>query len=789
MQKVIQVGLTALVLGLAGCGGDDDPGTSGSSSGGAGTGATSGGGDTGGGAGAPGVGGTSNAGGSPAAGGDDASGAGGDAAGAPGAGGDGAGAPAAGRVGGGGTPGSGGEAAGGDGTAGDGAGGDGAGAPGAGGTPGSGGEAAGAPGTGGAPGAGGTVDHPSTDTTWSDGLPVGPNGPIPFIVVDQFGYRTTATKVAVIRDPRSGFDAAESFTPGSEYALVDAATGDAVFTGAPAAWGGGAEDPVSGDAVSWFDFTAVTAPGEYYVLDVEQERRSVTFRIDDAVYRSVLKHAMRSFFYQRAGQEKSAEDAGADWADAASHLGPGQDGEARSWLAQDDAATARDLRGGWYDAGDYNKYTAWTAGYVVGLLRAYEASPTAFTDDYGIPESGNGIPDLLDEVAWGLAWLARMQLDDGSLLCVEGVGHDSPPSAAVDPSYYGPPTTNASLRGAAAFAYAARVLGARPEAALQALADDYAARALRAWDWASANPAETYYNNDDGRQPGSGGLAAGQQEVDDAGRLRSRVEAAVYLFAQTGEAGYRDVVDDGAATVVPDWGPDQWMSEEQELLLWYSALPGATASVAEGIRARFQAGVTGNGNQYPAVLDELDPYRSYLQDYTWGSNQSKGGQGRILQLLEPYGDDPELGAEAVAAAEDYVHYLHGVNPLGLVYLTNLRAAGAEHSASTLFHSWFTHGSPTWDEVTATTPGPAPGLLVGGPNPSHSLDGCCTDGSECYGAAEFSYCAESWEPPLGQPPLKSYLQFNEGWPANSWAVTENSCGYQVKYILLLARYAR
>jgi len=753
MQKVIRVGLATLLLGVVGCGGDDDPGTSGPSSGGNGTGATAGAGTSGGGAGAPGAGGITNTGGSPAAGGDEASGAGGDEAGAPGAGG---------------VPGSGGEAAG---------------APGAGGTPGSGGEVAGAP------GAGGTVDHPSTDTTWSDGLPVGPNGPIPFIVVDQFGYRTTANKVAVIRDPRRGFDAAESFTPGGEYALVEAATGDHVFSGVPVAWGGGAEDPVSGDAVSWFDFTAVTTPGEYYVLDVDQDRRSVTFRIDDAVYRSVLKHAMRSFFYQRAGQEKTAATAGADWADAASHLGPGQDGEARSWLARDDPATARDLRGGWYDAGDYNKYTAWTAGYVVGLLRAYEASPTAFTDDYGIPESGNGIPDLLDEVAWGLAWLARMQLDDGSLLCVEGVGHDSPPSAAVDPSYYGPPTTNASLRGAAAFAYAARVFGARPEAALRALADDYAERALRAWDWASANPAETYYNNDEGRQPGSGGLAAGQQEVDDAGRLRSRVEAAVYLFAQTGETSFRDVVEADADTLVPDWGPDPWMSEEQELLLWYSALPGATARVAEGIRARFQAGVTGNGNQYPAVRDQLDPYRAYLQDYTWGSNQSKGGQGRLLQLLEPYGDDPDLGADAVAAAEDYVHYLHGVNPLGLVYLTNLRVAGAEHSASTLFHSWFTHGSPTWDEVTATTPGPAPGLLVGGPNPSYSLDGCCTDGSECYGAAEFSYCAESWTPPLGQPPLKSYLQFNEGWPANSWSVTENSCGYQVKYILLLARYAR
>src|SRR5690606_34122140 len=113
------------------------------------------------------------------------------------------------------------------------------------------------------------------------------------------------------------------------------------------------------------------------------------------VYRSVLKHAVRSYYYQRAGQEKLAEHAGADWADGPSHLGSGQDAETRSWLDKDNAETAKDLRGGWYDAGDANKYTAWTAGYVRSLLRAYEHNSSAFLDDYNIPESGNGIPDIL----------------------------------------------------------------------------------------------------------------------------------------------------------------------------------------------------------------------------------------------------------------------------------------------------------------------------------------------------------------------------------------------------------
>jgi hypothetical protein len=101
----------------------------------------------------------------------------------------------------------------------------------------------------------------------------------------------------------------------------------------PAAWNGGAEDPISGDVVYWFDFSSVTTPGEYNVRDVVQNLRSVTFRIDDTVYRGVLGHAVRSFYYQRAGQEKSVEHAGAAYADAASH--PIQRGLARQLLGRD----------------------------------------------------------------------------------------------------------------------------------------------------------------------------------------------------------------------------------------------------------------------------------------------------------------------------------------------------------------------------------------------------------------------------------------------------------------------
>jgi hypothetical protein len=161
--------------------------------------------------------------------------------------------------------------------------------------------------------------------------------------------------------------------------------------------------------------------------------------------------------------------------------------------------------------------------------------------------------------------------------------------------------------------------------------------------------------------------------------------------------------------------------------------------------------------------------------------------------LALYGDNADTAATAATAAMGYIHYIHGVNPLGLVYLTNMKSAGAEHSATTMFHNWFAHGT-RWEKVSSTLPGPPPGYLVGGPNPSFSMDKCCTaaigtPGYRCNGAAAFSFCRNNYAPPLGQPPMKSYRQFNDGWPTNSWSVTEPSTAYQASYIRILAQYAR
>lgn len=604
-----------------------------------------------------------------------------------------------------------------------------------------------------------------------------------YITVDQFGYLPSSGKVAVIRDPQVGFDAEESFAPGTYYAVVHAISGEKVFRGERTVWKNGETDVSSGDRAWHFDFTAVEEPGTYFVLDEERNVRSHEFLIAHNVYNEVLEQAMRTFFYQRAGFPKDAQYAGEAWADGASHLGPMQDPGCRSFFDKDNPDTERDLSGGWYDAGDYNKYTSWTAGYVVELMKAYCEKPDAWGDDCNIPESGNGFPDILDEARWGIDHLIRMQQGNGSVLSIVGEAHGSPPSSATGPSYYGPPNTSAALNTAAAFAIASGVYSTLGE---QDYADTLLARALRAWDWAQLYPDSLFNNNDDAYN--SGGLGAGGQETDDYGRFMAKMEAACYLFRETGDPGFRDFFDNHYQQAhLFQWHfAYPFEALNQEVMLYYTTLPGGTPSVQDHIKDVYRDAVVNGVDNLAAYTGKKDPYLAHTATYTWGSNGVKSSQGSMNYNLVTFGMDQGITSLAVEAAEAYLHNLHGVNPLNLVYLSNMYDHGAEHGVNEFYHSWFTDGSTLWDRVGTSLYGPPPGYLTGGPNPQYDWDGCCPSG--CGSSANNARCfSESISPPKDQPPQKSYKDFNTSWPLNSWSVTENSCGYQVRYIRLLSKF--
>lgn len=603
-------------------------------------------------------------------------------------------------------------------------------------------------------------------------------------MVDQFGYLPSQKKIAVLRDPVNGYDSADAYTPGGTLQVVNTANNAVAFTGSAVVWNGGATDASSGDRAWSFDFSTVSAAGTYQIVDANRNVRSARFTIGANVYRPVLVQAVRAFFYQRAGHAKAAQFAGAGWADAASHLGPLQDANARRYDAPNDASTERDLRGGWYDAGDLNKYTSWTAGYVVDLLHAYSENKAVWTDDFNIPESGNGVPDLLDEVKWGLDWMTRMQNADGSVLSIVGLASASPPSSATGASLYGNASTSATLASAAAYAYGAKVFGGLNTPALNAYAADLTQRAKKAWDWALANPGVLFYNNDSSR--GTGGLGAGQQETDDTGRANMKLVAAIYLYALTGDATYRSYVDQHytETQMFTSWWISPFGSGVNRPLLYYASLPGATSGTATAIRSRYaELWARDDYAGWGAIKAQRDPYRAFLTDYTWGSNGTKALAGGMFADEGLYGLGTHSAAEISDAGAAYLHYLHGVNPLGKVYLSNMGAYGATNSVDQFFHSWFSDGSALWDSVKESTYGPAPGFLVGGPNPGqYDWDSRCPGISQKCGSARPA-------PPYGQPAQKAYKDFNDGWPLNSWPITENSNGYQTAYIRLLARYVK
>lgn len=593
---------------------------------------------------------------------------------------------------------------------------------------------------------------------------------VPYIKVDQFGYLGPMRKVAIVADPQAGFNAAEAFNPGTgagQYQIRRWADDAVVFTGTLQAWRSGATHAQSGDRGWHFDFSALTTPGSYYVWDTVNQVGSGRFEIGANVYDAVLKQAVRMFFYQRLNFAKAVPFADAKWTDGAAYEGPNQDRSATSRWAKGQAATVRDLSGGWMDAGDTNKYTTFAMEAVIGLLDAYRFNPGVFGDDFGIPESGNGLSDLLDEVQWELAFLKRMQdaTGTGGLFLKLGLdtydGEVTPPSLDTRPRYYLPECTSATISGAAMFAAAGVVYQGIPSQA--GYGADLVSRAETAWNRAKTTTANfTSFET----QCDDGDIKSGDADVDAQGQLERAVVAAVALYEATGKAEYRSFVEANYTRVQPYsiswWGP-YWAST-QVALLRYAGLPGVTAAVASNIRTQ-----KANQNGVFSITDHnagTDLYRAYLADaqFHWGHNQARATAGNVNLDFVSFNINPASAPLYREVAEQHLHWLHGANPLGLVMLSNMGAYGAESSANEIYHTWFKDGS-VWDNAKTSLYGPAPGYLTGGPNRSYT--------GSLPGIAD-------------QPPQKAYKDWNGLWPENSWEITEPAIYSQAAYVQLLAR---
>jgi len=593
------------------------------------------------------------------------------------------------------------------------------------------------------------------------------------IIIDQFGYREQAKKIAVIR----GLS-----LQGGEFSVIDEATVDTVFSGSPVIFNDGIADVASGDILWHFDFSSVNAAGRYHIRG-NGNIRSYSFRIGNDIYNDILRAAVRTFYYQRAGIAKTAQFAGAEWADGMAFE---QDRRTRDFFAPNDASRERDLSGGWFDAGDYNKYTKWTADYIAEMFFAYEGNPCAFTDDFGIPESGNGIPDIIDEAKWGLDWLLRMQNDDGSMLSVQGLAHASPPSAATGTSFYGPPNATAAFGSVKAFAVAARVLQERGYANSEYI-NRLRTAAIKAWEWGFAHPDSMFANNVASNN--SVGLAAGNQEIMDdgtGGRSENLAAAAFYLYELTGADSLLRIAETAMRRLpLFAWYSfmDHYRHSQHILFMDYLKNPSGDPQFKNDIRNAMRTAFVRPDDFYGA--HRTDGYRAFIADYNWGSNKAKADYG--LTFYRWHEIDPSIDRQKFREiAEGYLHYLHGVNPFNWVYLTNMERYGATRSQRTFYHAWFSENSPRWSITTATTPGPAPGFLVGGPNSRYKWDGCCP--SACGSTQNNARCFLVEIPDSNiTPPARMFVETNVCWPINSWEITENSNGYQMSYIRLLSKF--
>ncbi len=433
-----------------------------------------------------------------------------------------------------------------------------------------------------------------------------------------------------------------------------------------------------------------------------------------------------------------------------------QDTEARFVLDPLNSSLERDLRGGWFNGSDTNKDVTHALEPVHQLLSAYGQNPTIWTDDFNIPESGNGIPDLLDEIKFQLDWLQRMQDRDGGAFLKVGVidpeVNDPTPSQDARPRYYGPKCSSSTIAIASMFAHAAWEMQTVPE--LSDYAADLNTRAVAAWDWYQNNPTDTECD--------MGEILSEDGDMSPQAQLGASISAAVYLFATTGDPRYSDYVSQNLSASQPfqDSVWSRYSPHQGDALLLYTQLPNADSRLKENILIAFKQQLVDTPDAY-GDDDDLDPFRAYMPDaqYHQGSNQVKANYGNMNYAPILLSIKTEEKSDYIARAAATLHYFHGVNPLGLVYLTNMYGYGAEKSVNELSHQWL--GQEPFKNALTSKYGPTPGFLVGGPNKLYSGDAALADG----------------------PAMKAYMDTSD----TAGELSNTALSYQAAYIKLLSKF--
>ena len=430
---------------------------------------------------------------------------------------------------------------------------------------------------------------------------------------------------------------------------------------------------------------------------------SAPFTIGNDIYGGLAIDSARYFYLNRSGIELLPEYAGEDYARLAGHV---TDNNVTCYRGTDAAGTTWDgcdytlnSAGGWYDAGDYGKYvvnggiSAWT------LLNLYERLPEAYPDgSLNIPESGNGVSDILDEARWEMEWLLSMQVPEGHPQAgmVHHKLHDLhwegmpflPPTefnnnndfADGNGRYVYPPSTAATYNLAATAAQCARIWRGIDDA----FADRCLTAATTAFQAGQDNPIALA-----GNTPGEGG-----GNYDDGNISDELFWAAAELYITTGDEQYLDAMR--STPYLETFNRDMYWGGTAPLGTLSLILHDVDIPEMENLEAQ----VIAAADDYLATIS-AEGYRVPITEYVWGSNSSVLNNAIVLA----YAYDMTGDVAYLHGVTDSMDYLLGRNALAFSFVS-----GYGERAMTNPHHRF------WgNEPDNGYPAPPPGVVAGGPN--------------------------------------------------------------------------
>jgi endoglucanase len=540
------------------------------------------------------------------------------------------------------------------------------------------------------------------------------------IRINQLGYYRYAPKIAIW----SGAGEAAWF-----YLLQGP---DTVFKGRP---GNLVQSTNSSLQTRALDFTAFHGTGQF-VIAVPGQPLSYKFVIGDKVNYAAATASLKGFYYQRVSMPLEAAYAG-QWARAAGHpdnivfIHPSA---ASSKLA---AGTVIRSPGGWYDAGDYNKYIV-NSGITMGtLLSAYEDFPAYFDSlNTHIPESTDALPDIINEILYNLRWMLTMQdaADGGVYHKCTNASFDGMvmPGVSRLPRYVVQKSTAATLDFAAVMAQAARVMQ-QMDTGLPGLRDSCLRAAKKAWQWAVKNPALSYDQNTMNQEyePKITTGAYGDKRFDD-----EWFWAAAELATVAKDKEYSNILAGkiNDTMVLPSWSNVRMLGF-YTLLRNEASLPLHTAALVAPLKKRLLELADSyllpvKTNAFQTVMGRS------VKDFNWGSNSNAANQGILMIYAYKISGDSKY----IDAALTNLDYIMGRNATGYCFVTGIGSFSTMHP----------HHRPSIADGIAA---PVPGLLAGGPNPGKQ-DKCVYAFSEpetAYSDTDCSYASNeiaiNWNAPL------------------------------------------